>query len=81
MVMPRFFRSGDYSSINIDVYSHALQSFYLAFEAMDLIHYLFMLFILFRVPYMLDLLPYYLSIINGTGGVGFFEFLVFKCFV
>ena len=81
MVMPRFFRSGDYSSINIDVYSHALQSFYLAFEAMDLIHYSFVLLILFRVPYMLDLLPYYLSITNGTGGVGIFEFLVFQCFV
>ena len=47
---------------------------------MDFIHYLFASLILFPVPYMLDLLPYYLSIANGTGGVGIFE-LVFQCFV
>ena len=35
----------------------------------------------FLVPYMLDLLPYYLSIANGAGGVGIFELLVFQCFV
>ena len=48
---------------------------------MDLIHYLFASLILFRVPYMLYLLPYYLSIANGAGGVGIFELLVFQCFV
>ena len=48
---------------------------------MDLIPYSFVPLILFRVPYTLDLLPYYLSIANGTGGVGIFEFLVFQCFV
>ena len=37
---------------------------------MDLIHYLFTPLISFRVPYKLDLLPYYLSIENGAGGVG-----------
>ena len=36
---------------------------------------------LFRVPYMLDLLPYYLSIANGIGGVGIFELLIFQCIV
>ena len=35
----------------------------------------------YRVPYMLNLLPYYLSIANSTGGEGIFELLVFKCFV
>ena len=35
-------------------------------------------FILFRVPYTLNLLLYYLSIANGTGGI---ELLVFQCFV
>ena len=50
-------------------------------KEMDLIPYSFAPLILFRVPYMLDFLPYYLSIANGTGGVGIFEFLVFQCFV
>ena len=49
--------------------------------AMDLIHYSFTPLNLFCVPYTLDLLPYYLSIANGTGGVGIFELLVFQCFV
>ena len=44
---------------------------------MDLIHYSFAPLILFRVPYMLDFLPYYLWIANGSGGVGIFELLVF----
>ena len=44
---------------------------------MDLIPYSFAPLILFRVPYTLDLLPYYLSIANGAGGVGIFELLVF----
>ena len=48
---------------------------------MDFIHYLFASLILFPVPYTLDLLPYYLSIANGTGGVSIFELLVFQCFV
>ena len=48
---------------------------------MDLIHYSITPLILFHVPYTLDLLPYYLSFANGTGGVGIFEFLVFQCFV
>ena len=48
---------------------------------MDLIHYLFAPLILFRVPYTHDLLPYYLSIANGTGGIDIFEFLVFQCFL
>ena len=39
---------------------------------MDLIPNSFAPLILFRVPYMLDLLPYYLSIANGAGGVGIF---------
>ena len=43
---------------------------------MDLIHYSFVPLILFRVPYALDFLPYYLSIANGAGGVGIFELLV-----
>ena len=47
---------------------------------MDLIPYSFAPLILFRVPYTLDLLPYYLSIANGAGGVGIFEVLVFQCF-
>ena len=47
---------------------------------MDLILYLFVP-IIFFVLYMLDLLLYYLSIANGTGGVGIFELLVFQCFV
>ena len=37
---------------------------------MDHIHYSFAPLILFRVLYTLDLLPYYLSIANGAGGVG-----------
>ena len=45
---------------------------------MDLIHYLFTYL---SVPYMLDLLPYYLSIANGAGDVGIFELLVFHYFV
>ena len=49
-------------------------------EAMDLFPYSFAPLILFRVSYMLDLLPYYLSITNGAGSVGIFE-LVFQCFV
>ena len=48
---------------------------------MDLIHYSIAPLILFRVPHTLDLLPYYLSIANGAGGVGIFELLVFQCFV
>ena len=45
---------------------------------MDPIHYLFTPLILFHVPYTLELLPYYLLIANGTGGVGIFELLVFS---
>ena len=45
---------------------------------MDLIHYSFAPLILFRVPYTLDLLLYYLSIANGTGGVGILNFLYFN---
>ena len=48
---------------------------------LDLIHYSFVPLILFCVPYTLDLLPYYLSIASGAGGVGIFELLVFQCFV
>ena len=48
---------------------------------MDLIHYSFMPLILFRVPYTLDLLLYYVSIANGAGGVGIIELLVFQCFI
>ena len=36
---------------------------------------------LFHIPYTLDLLPYYLSIANGTGSVVIFELFVFECFV
>ena len=46
---------------------------------MDLIPYSFAPLILFLVPYTLNLLPYYLSIANGTGGVGIFELFVFQC--
>ena len=53
----------------------------LAIQTMDLIHYLFAPLILFYVPYMLDLIPYYLSTANSDGGVGIFELLVFQCFV
>ena len=49
--------------------------------AMDLNHYLFTPLILFCDPHTLDLLPYYLSIANGTGGVGIFELFIFQCFV
>ena len=45
---------------------------------MDLIHYSFAPLILFRVPYTLDLLPYYLSIANGARGVGIFDFSYFN---
>ena len=45
---------------------------------MDLIHYLFAPLILFRVLYTLDLLPYYLAIANGAGGVAFLNFLYFN---
>ena len=48
---------------------------------MDLIPYSFVPLILFLVPYTLDLLPHYLSIANGAGGVGIFELFVFQCFV
>ena len=48
---------------------------------MDLIPYSFAPLILFLVLYMLDLLPYYLSIANDAGGVGIFELFVFQCFV
>ena len=47
----------------------------------SLVHYSFAPLILFRVPYTLDLLPYYLSISNGAGGVDIFELFVFQCFV
>ena len=50
-------------------------------QAMDLIPYSFAPLILFLVPYTLDLLPYYLSIANGAGGVGIFELFVFQCFI
>ena len=43
---------------------------------MDLIHYSFAPLILFCVPYSLHLLPYYLLIANGAGGVGIFELLI-----
>ena len=41
-------------------------------NSMDLIPYSFAPLILFLVQYTLDLLPYYLSIANGTGGVRYF---------
>ena len=44
-------------------------------------NYWFTPLILFRVPYTLDLLLYYLAIANGAGGVGIFELIVFQCFV
>ena len=46
-------------------------------STMDLIHYSFVPLILFCFPYTLNLLLYYLSIANGTGGAGIFELLVF----
>ena len=60
--------------------------FSIPINAMDLIHYSIAPLILFRVSYMLDLLPYYLSIAIGAGGVGaggigIFELLIFQCFV
>ena len=45
---------------------------------MDLIHYSFTPHILFCVLYTIDLLPYYLLIANGTGGIGIFEFSYFN---
>ena len=45
---------------------------------MSLIHYSFGPLILFLVPYTLDLLPYYLSIANGAGGVGILNFSYFN---
>ena len=48
-----------------EISAHARKPF-----PMSLIHYSFASLILFRVPYTLDLLPYYLSIANGAGGVG-----------
>ena len=47
---------------------------------MDLIHYSFTPLIIFRVLYMLDFLPYYLSIANDAGGIDIFELLIFQCF-
>ena len=55
--------------------------FTVCYHSMDLIPYSFTPLILFSFPYTLDLLPYYLSIANGAGGVGIFELLVFQCFV
>ena len=48
------------------------------FSKMDLIHYSFVPLILFHVPYTPNLPPYYLSIANGTGGVGILNFLYFN---
>ena len=45
---------------------------------MDLIYYLFARLILFCVLYTLDLLPYYLLIANGAGGVGILNFSYFN---
>ena len=45
---------------------------------MDLIHYSLMPLVLFCVPYILDFLLYYLSIVNGAGGVGIFNFSYFS---
>ena len=45
---------------------------------MDLIYYSFVPLILFRNPYTLDLLPYYLSIANGARGVGILNFSYFN---
>ena len=50
-------------------------------DIMDLIHNSFVPFILFLVPYMLDLLSYYLLFANGIGDVAIVELLVFQCFV
>ena len=52
-----------------------------SWQPMDLIPYSLAPLILFLVPYTLDLLPYYLSIANGAGGVGIFELFIFLCFV
>ena len=48
---------------------------------MDLIPYSLAPLILFLVPYTLDLLPYYLLIANGAGGVGIYELFIFQYFV
>ena len=48
---------------------------------MSLIHYSLAPLILFRVSYMIDFLPYYLLIANGTGSVGVFELLIFQGFL
>ena len=45
---------------------------------MDLIHYSFAPLILFRVPYVLHLFPYYLSIANGARSVGILNFSYFN---
>ena len=45
---------------------------------MDLIPYSFAPLILFLVLYTLDLLPYYLSIANGVGGVRILNFSYFN---
>ena len=50
----------------------------LEYERMDLTHYSFAPLILFRIPYTLDLLLYHLSIANGAGGVGIFNFSYFN---
>ena len=47
-------------------------------HVMDLIHYSFAPLILFLVLYMLNILLYYLSFANGTGGVGIFNFSYFN---
>ena len=61
--------------------NHSFCRIYYQATVMDLIPYSFAPLILFRVPYTLDLLPYYLSIANGAGGAGIFELLIFQCFV
>ena len=45
---------------------------------MDLIPYSFAPLILFHVPYTLNLLPYYLLIANGAGGIGILNFSYFN---
>ena len=54
---------------------------YLCVHLMDLIHYSFVPLILLHVLCTLSLLPYYLSIANGGGSIGIFEFLFFQCLV
>ena len=73
-------KSACLSSSFLKVYEEA-QDYWLPTHAMDLIHYSFVPLILFRIPYMLDLLPYNLSIANGAGSIGIFELLIFQCFV